>query len=259
MKKFSENFMKTDLQPQIFSLVFVTIILIILSIVIYKKAKKQQPNKAPEGIMLIAEQYVMGIDNLYNEITEQKFTKPAPYIFTLITFLGISNLMGLIGLETPTSSYSVTLTIGLISWIGIYVVGIMYQKMHFFKKFLNPLELIGQFSPLISLSFRLFGNMIAGSTIMFLLYYVTGSIWENIPYIGEMNLLGSIIAWPFHIYFDMFDGLVQAFVFTLLTMIYWTLEAETPEIESKLEKAHAKEAKAKLKQETKQNKKIARA
>ncbi len=259
MKKFAENFMKSDLQPQIFSLVFVTILLIVISIIIYKKAKKQQPNKAPEGVMLIAEQYVMGIDNLYSEITENKFTKPAPYIFTLITFLGVSNLMGLLGIETPTSSYSVTLTIALVSWIGIYVIGIMYQKMHFFKKFLNPLDLIGQFSPLISLSFRLFGNMIAGSTIMYLLYYVTGWIWGMIPMVGEMNLLGSIIAWPFHIYFDLFDGLVQAFVFTLLTMIYWTLEAEEPEIESKLEKAHAKKAKAKIKQEARRNKNIARA
>ncbi len=259
MKKFAENFMKTDLQPQIFSLVLITIILIIISIVIYKKAKKQQPNKAPEGVMLIAEQYVMGIDNLYGEITEGKFNKPAPYIFTLITFLGASNLMGLFGMEPPASSYSVTLTIGLVSWIGIYVIGIMYQKMHFFKKFLNPLEIIGQFSPLISLSFRLFGNMIAGSTIMYLLYHLTGWMWGMIPYIGEMNLLGSIIAWPFHIYFDLFDGLVQAFVFTLLTMIYWTLEAETPEMEDKLEKAHAKKAKAKIRQEARQNKKLARA
>ena len=115
MKKFSDNFMKSDLQPQIFSLVFVTIVLIIIAIIIYKKAKKQQPNKAPEGVMLIAEQYVMGIDNLYNEITEEKFVKPAPYIFTLITFLGFSNVMGLLGMEPPGSSYSVTLTIGLIS------------------------------------------------------------------------------------------------------------------------------------------------
>lgn len=46
----------------------------------------------------------------------------------------------------------------------------------FFKKFANPVELIGQFAPLISLSFRLFGNMIGGATLMYLIYAVTGFI-----------------------------------------------------------------------------------
>ncbi len=113
----------------------------------------------------------------------------------------------------------------------------MYQKLRFFKKFLyNPIELIGQFSPLIALSFRLFGNLVAGSVILFLIYSVTGYVWGFIPIIGEFNLLGSVIAPVFHVYFDIFDGLIQAFVFSLLTMIYWTLEAETPEHKSKKEK-----------------------
>ncbi|MCC3161025.1 MAG: F0F1 ATP synthase subunit A [Mollicutes bacterium PWAP] len=215
-----------QLQPQIFSLMLVTIILVIVSIYIYLKLRKTKVNKAPTGIVLLTEQYVMAVDNLYVQATGNKIRKPAPYIFTLMTFLVVGNLFGLIGLEPPGSSFSVTLTIGLITWIGIYVVGIMYQKAIFFKKFVNPTELIGQFSPLISISFRLFGNLVGGGTIMFLIYAVTGIIWKNVPYIGEINLLGAIIAPVFHAYFDMFDGLIQAFVFVLLTMIYWSLEVE---------------------------------
>ncbi|WKX02817.1 F0F1 ATP synthase subunit A [Candidatus Mycoplasma mahonii] len=258
MKNFTDNFMNTKLQPQIFSLVFVTIILVVLSIVIYTKTKKQQSNKAPEGFMLLAEQYVMGIDNLYKEITEEKLAKPGPYIFTLITFLLVSNLTGLIGINPPTTSYSVTLIIGLISWIGIYVVGLLYQKMHFFKKYLNPIEILSQFSPLISLSFRLFGNMIAGSTVLYLFYYFSSWAWGHVPVIGEFNILGPIIVPLLHGYFDIFDGLVQAFVFSLLTMIYWTLEAEEPEIKDKVKKTKAKKAKA-YRKEIKRKNKIARA
>lgn len=248
MDKFADKFVKTTLQPQVFTMLLVVLILAILSIVIYQKTKKQQENKAPSGMLLFAEQYVMGVDNLYKEATEGKITKPAPYIFTLLSFLAIGNLMGLVGLEPPTTSYSVTLTLGLISWIGIYVVGITFQKWRFFKKFLNPTELIGQFSPLISISFRIFGNVIGGSTIMFLIYNVTGYIWQNVPVLGEVNLLGPLL-FPvmqfFHIYFDLFDGLIQAFVFTLLTMIYWTLEAEEPEIKTKVQKIKKqKQAKA---------------
>lgn len=205
--------------------------------------KKQKTTEAPHGVLLVAEQYVMGVDNLFNQVTGGKLThKPAPYFFTLFSFLLVSNLMGLLGLEPPTTSYSVTLLLALISWIGIYVLGIMHHKVMFFKKFLNPIELIGQFAPLISLSFRLFGNMIGGATLMYLIYAVAGWVWGFIPVIGEFNLLGSLIAPAFHFYFDVFDGIIQAFVFTLLSMVYWTLEVpDTPH--HKTEK-HAEKAKA---------------
>ena len=229
---FLEKFKATTIQPQMFTIILVTIILVIFSIVVYKKVKKHEVDKAPTGVLLIAEQYVMGVDNLFKEVTTGKIKKPAPYIFTLFSFLIVSNLMGLLGLEPPTTSYSFTLSFWLISWIGIYVIGIIYQRMHFFKKFLNPTEMIGQFAPLISISFRIFGNMIGGSTIMYLLYNFTGWIWGMIPVVGELNILGPMLTPFFHGYFDIFDGLIQAFVFTLLTMIYWVLEAEEPDKET---------------------------
>ena len=216
------------IQPQLISIIFVTLILLVFSIFIYKKVKKQDFKKPPKGILLFAEQYVLGFDNLFTDVTEGKVNRTAPYIFALVSFLIVGNLMGLFGLEPVTSSYSVTLTLAVISWLGIFVVGLVYEKLRFFKKYLNPIELISQFAPLISLSFRIFGNIIGGSTIIFLLYYFTGWIWSFIPYIGNLNLLGVIIAPAFHMYFDIFSGLVQAFVFTLLTMIYWTIEAKEP-------------------------------
>ncbi len=222
-----------NLQPQLISLFLVTVFLIIIAIVVYKKVSKVKVEEAPKGTALIAEQYVMGVDNLFKSVAGEKKLQPAaPYIFTLLTFLMVGNLFGLIGFEPPATSYSVPLTLGMVAWIGIYVVGITYQKFNFFKKFVNPLEIIGQFTPLISISFRLFGNMIGGSTIMFLIYHLTGAIWSHIPYLGQINLLGSLIAPPLHFYFDVFDGIVQGFVFTLLTTVYWSLETseETEEV-----------------------------
>lgn len=228
MEIFAEKFKNTTLQPQVFSLILVTLILVTFAIFVYHKVKKQKPNTAPDGFVLLTEQYVMGVDNLFNQTTGGALKKPAPYIFTLLTFLMVSNLMGLIGLEPPSSSYSFTLTLALVSWVGIFVVGLTYQKLRFFNKFKNPLEIVGQIAPLISLSFRLFGNMIGGATIMYLIYAVCGSMWGMIPVIGDFNLLGAAIAPVFHMYFDIFDGLVQGLVFSMLTMVYWTLEAHTP-------------------------------
>lgn len=222
MDKFKNNF--NNVQPQLISIVLVTLILVIVALIVYFRVKKVKSNEAPKGIALIAEQYVKGVDNLFKSVTNNKLSPVAPYIFVLLSFMVLGNLLGLVGFEPPTTSYSVPLILGLVAWFGIYIVGLIYHRLRFFKKFANPVEVIGQFSPLISISFRIFGNMIGGSTIMYLLYYVTGMIWGYIPIIGEVNLLGALIAPPFHIYFDVFDGIIQGFVFTLLTLMYWVLE-----------------------------------
>lgn len=119
MKEFADKFLfngkDAKLQPQIFTILLVTLVLVIFAITIYIKTKKQKVNEAPSGILLFTEQYVMGVDSLFKEVTEGKFKKPAPYIFTLLTFLLVSNLVGLLGMEPPTSSFSVTLVLALVS------------------------------------------------------------------------------------------------------------------------------------------------
>lgn len=64
---------------------------------------------------------------------------------------------------------------------------------------------------------------------MFFVYSVTGMLWSYIPVIGEINLLGMIVAPWFHMYFDLFESSIQAFVFALLTTIYWAQEVEAGE------------------------------
>ena len=114
-KEKSRDFFDTKFPPQLFTLILTTIILIVFAMVVYHKVKKSEPNKAPTGIVHAAELYVMGVDDLFKTTTEEKFTKPAPYIFTLISFLMVGNLMGLLGMDGPGSSFSVTLTLGLVS------------------------------------------------------------------------------------------------------------------------------------------------
>jgi F-type H+-transporting ATPase subunit a len=105
----------SDLQPQLISIALVTMILVIVSIVVYIKVQKVKPNQAPSGIALIAEQYVMGVDNLFKSVAQDKINPVAPYIFTLLSFLLLGNVFGLIGFEPPTTSYSVPLTLGLVA------------------------------------------------------------------------------------------------------------------------------------------------
>lgn len=218
--------------PQLFSLFITVLICFSLSLAVFISIKKSaKADKAPNAFLVIMEGYVTMVDNSFDETAEGKIEKSRIYIFGLATFLLIGNLIAPLGLEPIVTSYSVPLTLGLISWLGIYVVGLIYQKFRYLKKYLNPLETIGQFAPLISLSFRIFGNIIGGGTLLFLFYWFFGFIWTKMP--GQEHhqwfFLGSIFTPLLHLYFDVFSAFIQALVFTTLTLIYWVREAEEPE------------------------------
>ncbi len=226
-------------QPQLITLIYIVVLLTVISIIVYFKVKKVKPDEVPQGIAFVAEQYVGIFNNEFQGISEGKIDRVGPYLFTLFTFLAVGNTAGLLAMEPAVTSYSVSLTLGLISWIGIYVFGIIYQRLSFFKRYANPIEIIGQFSPLISISFRIFGNVLGGSIIMYIIYWVTGAVWGLIPIVGQVNLLGMIVAPWFHMYFDIFEALIQAYVFFLLTGIYWTQEVSEG-LEIQKEKKHRK-------------------
>lgn len=229
-------------QPQLITLIYTFVVLTVLALVVFFKVRKQDPTKTPKGIVFLAEQYVGVFNKEFSTISNGYVDRVGPYIFTLFSFLIVGNTASLVGLEPIVTSYSVPLMLGLVAWVGIYIFGILHQRIHFFKKYLNPIEIISQFSPLISLSFRIFGNVLGGSILMFCIYSFSGYIWSFIPVIGELNLLAMVIAPWFHMYFDLFEAAIQSFVFALLTTIYWTQQVEEGH-EIKLKKEKKKNAK----------------
>ena len=135
------------------------------------------------------------------------------YISTLFLFIIISNISGLFGLRPPTADYGVTLCLGLITFILVQFNGIKKNRIKHFTAlfqpiwFLFPINLIGEFAVPLSLSLRLFGNVMSGTVLMGLIY----------------DLLSPFtVAYPavLHAYFDLFSGCIQAYVFCMLTMVY---------------------------------------
>jgi F-type H+-transporting ATPase subunit a len=158
-------------RPQVISIAVVLAILVIVSIVYYVKLKKLPINQAPNGYVLIIQMYVEFIRNLVVEILGPRLEKITPYFLFLFSYLLLSNMIGFLGLENPTSSLTVTLTLGLIMFIGTFVIGFRYQKLSYLTRFcvnvrnkknnklyglfINPLEITSTIAPLISISFRL--------------------------------------------------------------------------------------------------------
>lgn len=192
----------------------VLIVLTIFALIVNKEIKKANVNEKPSGFLNVVEVLVEMVDGLVKSTMGSENMFFAPYILTLVLFLLLSNLIGLVGLTPPTSDYSVTLTLALMTFFLTQYYSFKTSGfLGYFKNFtepmafLTPLNVIGELANPISLSFRLFGNILSGVIIMGLIYSAAG-------------YFAPIFTPLLHGYFDVFSGVLQTFIFSMLTMIF---------------------------------------
>jgi len=165
----------------------------------------------PKGWQLAIEYLMDYINNLSINMSGRSFPQIIPFLTTMITFIAVSNLLGLLPVfQAPTRDLNTTAALSLISLGACQAFGI---KKRGFKKYLHtfieptpimlPMTLMSQLSSRLSMALRLFGNVMAGEIIgavMFLLFPVLGPL--------PLNLLSII------------TSVLQALVFTVLTLVY---------------------------------------
>ena len=136
------------------------------------------------------------------------------YIGTVFIVILVCNLSSLVGLRPPTADYGVTLPLGLLTFVLIHFNKFKHQKVSGVIKGLcdpwpiwAPINIIGEIAVPISLSLRLFANVLSGTVMLALVYALLSVI---------------AIGWPaiLHVYFDIFSGAIQTYVFCMLTMTY---------------------------------------
>lgn len=193
------------------SVLIVCVLLVIFASVVRSKLK--DTTEKPGMLQNIAEYIVEMLDNMVQGGMGKSAKKFRNYIGTIFIFILVSNISGLLGLRPPTADYGVTLALGLITFGMIQFNNVKYNKVGAFTglfkplPFLFPINLIGEIAVPFSLSLRLFGNILSGTVMMALIY----------------GLLSKIaIGWPafLHVYFDIFSGCIQAYVFCMLTMVF---------------------------------------
>lgn len=203
------------IHASIVNTVLVVILLSIFALYANSKFKDADTSEKPVGFQNLVEILVEAVNNLVKQTMGEKNMGFAPYIFTLMCFLAVANLLGLTGLTPPTSDYSVTFSLALITFFTTQIMlfktrrGLGGYLKSFGEPFvlLTPLNVIGELSNPISLSFRLFGNIMSGGIIMTLLY-------------SALGYFAPIVTPVLHGYFDVFAGLLQTFIFGMLTMIF---------------------------------------
>lgn len=210
----------------IFSLI-IMFALGILFIYVGKKVMASNPLEKPKGIVLVCETGVEMIYNYMKSIMPSQFEKSYyPYFAMLFVYLICANLSGLIGFDSPTSNFSITLALTLITFVLIQWNALKKKGgWTYFKELVwPPTNLLGTLAPLISLSMRLFGNILSGTILMGLVYSFTG--WLSGLIIVPFNIFGPVIAPVLHAYFDIFSGCIQTLVFVTLSSILISIEAE---------------------------------
>lgn len=214
------------------SIIIITIVMIIGIFYFRSQLQKAEEGKPlHKGLVALIELIQYLHEFTIESMGEYHGKRMSAYIGSVFIYLFIANISGLFGLDTPTTNLSVTLALSLISWILIQAASIKtngiggYLKGFFDPFFLFfPMNIMGELSTLLSLAMRLFGNLIAGSVIMSLLYTFGAWLSSMIPILGDFNFIGPIIASVFHLYFDVFSGFIQAFIFMSLTTIFIGVE-----------------------------------
>lgn len=230
----------TGLSGETISSLIIIGILCLLSFYIALRAHFADPLKKPKGILFLAEVGVNFFDHLVEELMGKQFKGFGGFIMAIACYLFIAFIWGLTGLPSPVTYMATPLSLGLVTFVLIHATSVKYTKWGYFKRYIDPIpvflpvNLISMWAPLLSLTLRLFGNALAGWTLMTLIYGAFNGMGNSVitfvnngvaQSFGAGSFISPIITPVLHAYFDLFSGLIQTTVFLFLTMIFVSVEA----------------------------------
>lgn len=187
---------------------------------------------------VIAEMAVGFVNNTVKQAMGERFLYFAPYIATILLYSLLGSLMSLLGLRSVTADLNTTLSMALVTFTLITFFKIKTNGFGGYLKsfcspmfFLAPLNVLSELATPISMSFRMFGNIAGGAIITSLLYMALGAISHALHIsltLGafEFNVTQVFIPAVLSIYFDLFTGCIQAYIFAMLTMVNVSMAAD---------------------------------
>jgi F-type H+-transporting ATPase subunit a len=190
---------------------FVILLLIIFAVLATRKIE-MIPTKAQNFFEII----ISGMEEFMVDITGEEGRWFFPIIATIFIYIATCNLLGLVpGFYPPTASINTTAACAIPVFLFTHFIGIKYHGIRYIKHFLGPvwwlipiilpIELIGHLARILSLSFRLFGNITGHELVLAILFMLAGAFFAPLPIMA----MGIFVA------------LVQAFVFFLLSIMYF--------------------------------------
>ncbi len=170
----------------------------------------------PTGAQNVFELVVSGLEEFMVDVTGEEGRAFFPFIASVFLFILFCNLLGLIpGFYSPTANVNTPLALALCTFVYTHYLGVKYHGAKYIKHFLGPIpalaplffiiELVGHFARVLSLTLRLFGNIMGEDIVLTILLLLAGMFLAPLPMM----------------FLAVFTSVVQAFVFTLLSMMYF--------------------------------------
>ena len=182
-------------------------IIMILTLVLTRNMKVENPGKLQVGVEYVVE----SLQNIVRGIVGHEGERYVPYLATVLVFLGISNVFAVTGMKPPTKDLNVSAAVALMSIVLVQIASIRQNRVKgWLKGFTKPIAVVTPINIMelairpLSLCMRLFGNVLGAFVIMELIKLVVPVF---VPAI-------------FSLYFDLFDGLIQTYVFVFLTSLF---------------------------------------
>lgn len=214
------------ISPNVISTLIIVAVLSVVFIIAGIRIKKMDPTVTPKGFMFLCIAIVDFFNNFLKEYISGKQLKFfSPYFFTIIIFLMFANTASLVGLAPPLANISVALSFSVLTFFAIKIAEFKYQGVwNKTKSIVGPVwwlfpisiptNLIGEISTPFSMGLRLFVNLFSGLIMATMVY-------------ASLHWAFSVFAGVFlHGIFDIFFGLIQAFVFFMLSIVSISMAAE---------------------------------
>lgn len=196
---------------------------VIIGLVLFMTHNMSKDN--PSKKQIAAEWIVQTVNGMVKDSMGSKNLHYAPYMATIFSFSIFGSLISTLGLRPVTGDFSTTLAWALMTFVMIQYAkikndGIIGYFTGFAKPIalLTPINVISELATPVSMSIRHFGNVASGIVITQLLYFALTSLSSALGLSFPVFTLG--IPAVLSVYFDLFTGFMQAFIFTMLTMAY---------------------------------------
>lgn len=207
------------------------------------KAYTRNSGKAPSGLQSMIEPIILFIrDDIAKASIGKKYERYMPYLLTIFFFIWINNLLGLIpifpGGANLTGNIAVPLTLACFTFVITILSGNAHYWKHIFAMpgvpkwvlvILTPIEVLGIFIKPFVLMVRLFANITAGHIVLLVFFCLIFIFGQNSPTTGYITAIPAILFTVFINCLELLVGLLQAYVFTFLSAIYFGMAtAEDP-------------------------------
>jgi len=191
------------------------IMVFLIGFAVFVRFKLRKMDDVPTGFQNVIEAMIEAFEGFVKSMSGEHGKYFAGWFFTVFLFILVSNLSALVGFRPPTADWVTTAALGFATFFLTLYAGMRFRGIgRYLKSFFEPvwvffpLNVMGELSRPISLSFRLFGNILSGLVLIAMVYTL-------LPF-----ALRFLLPIPLHIFFDLFVGALQTIIFCALSLSY---------------------------------------